>query len=392
MSDFISAIHRDKLTKACKRGRLFDALRMLEELGSARFRKTRKWTPLFVAVDRGFHSLVEVLLRYDHEAWDLEKAYGGATRRRRNDLAGLILRSPSWRGPIDPIDALVTGDCDLVRSMIDSGTDFTAPRVVALACLRSAWGTLECLAKAGIGIAPVVHELQIAMVTHASRGHVNSVVRLLRAGIDAHLPSDWFDERDRLINEPMSAVQAAVYLDTPALLSILRPSPDKDRAEDLMGGTRNPAICQVLLDAGFELNSQENGGSTALHDAIAWGRVFSMAPGLHREREQLMTDVEWLLERGARWVPRDSNDWRCARDSLLGLGDRFAGRLVKRLRDSGAITDNLLVELFRPPRMAKLAEVLGREIGILVPKKRKARLPASGPTQAASRSKTRRTR
>lgn len=378
MSDFISAVHRDKLTKACKKGRLFDALRMLEELGSARFRKTRKWTPLFVAVDRGFHSLVEVLLRYEHEAWDLEKAYGGALRRHRSDLAGLILRAPSWRAPIDPVEALATGDCDLIRAMIASGTDFTAPHVVARACLRSSWGTLECLTKGGIGIAPVQHELQIAMVTHASRGHIKSVVRLLRAGIDAHEPSDWFDERDRLMNEPMSAVHAAVYLDTPALLSIFRPSPEKDRAEDLLGGTREPAIYQVLLDAGFELNCQENGGSTALHDAITWGRFFSIAPGLNREREKFVTDVEWLLERGAKWVPRDSNDWRSVRDSLLAAGESLAGRLVKLLRDSGAITDNLLVELFRPPRMAKLAEALGGEIEILVSRKKKRRRRASG--------------
>jgi hypothetical protein len=244
---------------------------------------------------------------------------------------------------------------------------------------------LECLTKAGIGIAPVRHELQIAMVTHASRGHIKSVVQLLRAGIDAHLPSAWFDERDRLFDEPMSAVHAAVYLDSPALLSILRPSPDKDRAEDLLGGTRKPAILQVLLDAGFDLNCQENGGSTALHDALTWGRFFSIAPGLHREREQFVTDVEWLLGRSARWVPRDSNDWRSVRDSLLAVGESLAGRLVKLLRDSGAITDQLLVELFRPPRMRKLAEAIGREIGLLVSKKRKARRPASGTTQASSR-------
>jgi hypothetical protein len=145
----------------------------------------------------------------------------------------------------------------------------------------------------------------------------------------------------------------------------------------------------VLLDAGFKLNCQENGGSTPLHDAIAWGRVFSMAPGLHREREQLMTEVEWFLERGARWVPRDRNDWWCARESLLALGDSFAASLVKRLRDSGAITDSLLVELFRIPRMAKLAEALSSEIGDLAPKKRKSRVPATAPTQPSSRASKR---
>lgn len=57
---------------------------------------------------------------------------------------------------------------------------------------------------------------------------------------------------------------------------------------------------------------------------------------------------------------------------------------MKRLRESGAITESLLVELFRVPRMAKLAEALGGEIGGLVPKKRKSRVPASGSTKASS--------
>jgi hypothetical protein len=54
MPCFIKACIRDRLKFHCKAGRLVDAQKLLEEEGTARLRKTRKRTPLFVAVDRGF--------------------------------------------------------------------------------------------------------------------------------------------------------------------------------------------------------------------------------------------------------------------------------------------------------------------------------------------------
>ena len=56
-----------------------------------------------------------------------------------------------------------------------------------------------------------------------------------------------------------------------------------------MGGIRRPAICQVLLDAGFELNCQENGGSTALHDTIHGAPFFErsgIAPAMRAKRHR----------------------------------------------------------------------------------------------------------
>jgi hypothetical protein len=126
MPDNMDARTRDRLKALCKVGRLFDAQRLLEEVGTAKLRKTRKWTPLLTAVDRGFHSLVELLLRYEHAQWDLDKGYRAAKWRHRPDSAGLILRSSSWSGPIDPVEALVTGDLELVQRLRDAGTDFTA--------------------------------------------------------------------------------------------------------------------------------------------------------------------------------------------------------------------------------------------------------------------------
>lgn len=41
-----------------------------------------------------------------------------ALRRRRNDLAAMILKSAWWTREIDPVEALCTGDVELVKSMI----------------------------------------------------------------------------------------------------------------------------------------------------------------------------------------------------------------------------------------------------------------------------------
>jgi hypothetical protein len=165
MPEYLKSRPRDRLKAHCKAGRLFDAERLLEEIGTARLRKTKKWTPLFVAVDRGFHSLVEVLLRYDHAQWDLEKTYRAALRRRRSDLAGLILRSPWWSEPIDPVEALATGDLLLVQTLQDSGADFTTGDVILRAGIRNAKGVLDAVEHLGIRSKGVEDQLYSAMVS-----------------------------------------------------------------------------------------------------------------------------------------------------------------------------------------------------------------------------------
>lgn len=96
MPDYLDAKSRERLKALCKVGRLYDAERLLEEHGTARIRKTRKWSPLYMAVKRGFHSMVEMLLRYDHAQWDLEKCYQRALWIKMRDLASLILSSQCW--------------------------------------------------------------------------------------------------------------------------------------------------------------------------------------------------------------------------------------------------------------------------------------------------------
>ena len=377
MSDHMDARTRDRLKAFCKVGRLFDAQRLLEEVGTAKLRKTRKWTPLLTAVDRGFHSLVELLLRYEHAQWDLEKGYRAAKWRHRPDLAGLILRSSSWSGPIDPVEALVTGDLELVQQLHDSGTDFTAGGTIQRAAAGSAQGTMAALRHLGIRIDEVEGQLHSAMVTHAYLGHVSSVMCLLRAGLDPHRVCSHLDADGREGGEE-SAVSASIFSGKPGFFASLKPSPDKDDAIELVGRAvflGEDKMLRILLEAGFSLNCKTNGGSPAL-DELLGGRTLKhhvpMSDYEHRpaspryskvEADAFFGVVESFVLQGGRWIPDlDRNEVRMVRDTLLALGDHHVARLFELLDKHGSAKREDLKKLFAAERMKPMARALREKL------------------------------
>jgi hypothetical protein len=377
MPDHMDARTRDRLKAFCKVGRLFDAQRLLEEVGTAKLRKTRKWTPLLTAVDRGFHSLVELLLRYEHAEWDLERGYRAAKWRHRRDLAGLILRSPSWSRPIDPVEALVTGDLELVRQLRDAGTDFTAGDTILRAAASNPHGTLAALEQLGIKTEEVEEQLHSALVTHAYLGHVPSVMRLLRAGLDPHRVCSHLDGDGRQGGEE-SAVSASMFSGKPGFFALLRPNPHKDDAAELVGRAvflGDEDMLGVLLDAGFTLNCKPNGGSPVL-DELLGGRAMKHQvpfPDSSRRHElprysqagadDFLRTVESFVVQGARWVQdHDRNEVRWARDTLLALGDEYVARLFELLDKHGAAKREDLKALLAAVRMKAMARVVREKL------------------------------
>lgn len=374
MSDFLDSRSRDRLKTFCKVGRLFDAERLLKEAGTARLRKTRKWTPLFVAVDRGFHSLVELLMRYDHAQWDLEKAYERARRSRRSDLAALILGAPWWSAPIDPVEVLGTGDVALARKLHEAGADFKTGDVILRGAMRNAKGTLEIVEHLGLSSKEVENQLYSAMVTHANLGHVPSVIRFLRGGFDPHRIVPYLDERGRLSGEE-STVSIAMFTGKAGFFAALKPSPDKDDAAELIGRAvflGDDKMLEALLEAGFPLNCKANGGSPAL-DELLCGRTLKNhvpysghgsghdSPSFSRvNAEAFLQAVESFLQRGARWVPdgTDRNEVRMIRDTLLALGDIHLARLFEMLDGHGAARREHLKALLAASRIKPLARAV----------------------------------
>lgn len=378
MPDYMDARTRDRLKAFCKFGRLFDAQSLLEEVGTARLRKTRKWTPLFTTVDRGFHSLVQLLLRYPHEQWDLEKAYEGAQRRHRSDLAALILSAPSWSAPIDPVEVLATGDVNVARKLQKTGTDFTAGDTILRGAIRYAGGTLRIVSALGLRSEIVDSQLYSAMVSHAHLGHVASVIHFLRAGFDPHRSARYLDERGRLLEEEESTIRVSMFTGKSGFFAMLKPDPGKDDAAEMIRTAvflGDEKMLKVLLAAGFPLNSKANGGSPALDELLGghtmkhhipipdYSRRHEPPRYSRLEADAFLRAVESFVLQGARWIPDlDRNEVRMVRDTLLALGDDHVARLFTMLDEHGAAKREHLKRLLAAERMKPLARAVREKL------------------------------
>ena len=378
MPDHMDARTRDRLKAFCKVGRLFEAQRLLEVVGTAKLRRTRKWTPLFMAVDRGFHSLVELLLRYEHSQWDLDKAYEGAHRRRRADLAALILSAPSWSAPIDPVEVLATGEVGVARRLYNAGTDFVEGDTILRGAMRNASGTLKIAQELNLRSGKVEDQLLSAMVSHAGLGHVASVMHFLRSGFDPHRAARYLDERGRLVDEQDTAVHIAMYSGKPGFFMSLKPSPEKDDSVALVRTAvflGDDKLLKVLLNAGFKLNCKPNGGSPALDELFGgctmkhhvpmpdYSRRHEPPRYSRVEADAFLRVVESFVLQGARWIPDlDRNEVRMVRDTLLALGDDNVARLFAMLDKHGAAMREDLSKLFAADRMKPMARAVREKL------------------------------
>jgi len=374
MTDYLDAKSRDRLKALCKVGKLFDAQRLLEEHGTCHLRKTKKWTPLYMAVFRGFHSLVEVLLRYDHAQWDLKRSRIRAQRLNRHDLAAMILACPYWTDPIDPVDALASGELSLIQPLIEAGLDLREGDAVCQAAIRDAKGVLSILPKLGYSVQDLEEQLSSAMVSLVARNKMWGAWQLLRAGLDARKPATYYDEEGRTW-EPESAILLAIYSGNHRFLEALKPDPTKDDEYEMVRmatSVGDDMILKILLDAGFRLNCKSNGGSPAIDQVLAGtargcmavhhlgGRGATAWGYTYDQKRKLIGRLQAYCKIGAKWVPdvTDSFQMRCVRDTLLALGEHETAEVIEILREHGAGEDDIRF-LFKTARMSDMAAALG---------------------------------
>jgi hypothetical protein len=108
----------------CRAGRLYDVQKWIEagksnEIASARNKKTL----LQVAVDIGFHSLVELISKHEGSQASRDAALADAVSIRRFDVVQLLLTNGADIKSVPLIDVLLTWDPTIIRFFIDHGAD-----------------------------------------------------------------------------------------------------------------------------------------------------------------------------------------------------------------------------------------------------------------------------
>ena len=117
----------------CRAGRLYEVEQWIASGRSVRTSENLKRSPLDVAVDQGFHSLVELLARNEYEPSVKNRALSRAIANKRLDLVQLLTALGADIKAVSLLHVFMTWDPTMIRFFLDNGADAVTGAPFALA-------------------------------------------------------------------------------------------------------------------------------------------------------------------------------------------------------------------------------------------------------------------
>lgn len=336
-----------------------------------------------VALDNGFHSLVELLVRNEPSQDVKNLALLNAVSLKRLDLIELLVSHGAEVSSVPFFEVLQVWDPTIIRYFLDHGADFITDSPFTLAFgekIRTAlrpWR--ECREKYA-DLAPQLQEQADRALRHfCFEGNLKWVSLLMWAGADPRSSGPSLEDDD----DPYAhstALTAAAHREDVQVLKRLKPEPKRDDIGELLtiaAGSARVEVVRYLLELGAKVNDKQNGGSTALDDSLEsfWIEVFryslssarygGMSKPSKYSVSETRTTIELLLEHGAAWRPNDARQLAGVRRRLYECGPDVTVELVERLTKRAACTEDTIHDLLRTPAMKKHLAPEVRKLGLL---------------------------
>lgn len=387
------------LVALCRDGKLFEVqdwirkgrpVALPKDAGS----KGASRNPLRLAIDCGFHSLVQVLL--EAGAPQRERNYHAldhAVDLRRHDLAELLFKHGAKAEDVSMRFVLESWSPDMVDLFLARGASLQRGRPVAWALIAKIRTTLRLLKRDSEPSQDLRDQAAIALRYHANEGNAKWVSLLLWAGADPcqrgiyrieDLEADQDeDEESDDDGEPFNAVELAVsagkleILKLPRMLAASRP-PRQPAGSLLEHGTYHskPDLLSFLLEQGHLPSALPDRGTRAINlhlhdmtfDPSIYSRFHDTTPSLidSSEARDHMKAVHMLLAHGAMWLPKDAREIGNVRRSLIKMKPGYLLEFAWLLRAYGAARRRDVLELLRPPSVARLLGEKRTEAGHIV--------------------------
>jgi hypothetical protein len=121
------------LLALCRTGRLYEVEDWIRAGRSIAVAKEVRKSPLQVAMDTGFQSLIELLIRSETRIEIKNKALADAVGRRKLHLIELFAEHGAETSSVPFVDVLRSWDPKIMRFFLDRGADVIADRPFAVA-------------------------------------------------------------------------------------------------------------------------------------------------------------------------------------------------------------------------------------------------------------------
>jgi hypothetical protein len=374
VTKILSTTEAKELLRLCKSGRLFDVQDWIASGKSLCVPVASKTTPLEVALDTGFHSLVELLVRNETSQELKNDALQQAVSGKRLDLIELLDSHGAEVSSVPFIEVLRIWEPTIIRYFLDHGADFVTDSPFAVAFhekIRTALRPWRECRKKYPDHAPQLQEQADRVLRHfCFEGELKWVSLLMWAGSNPRSSGPMFDDDDDDDDDPdgyITALDAATYSKDSQILKRLKPDVKIDNIGTLLVNAArrgHASVVEYLLELGAKPNEKSNGGSSALDECLRGFRYeapinFYQADhgrkpmaSKYKVTERLKT-VQLLLEQRALWRPDDKYQLTEARRGLFECEPEVTLDLVEQMVKHEACTQAALNNLLGTPAIKR---------------------------------------
>lgn len=362
----------EPLVKLCKAGRLFDVQDWISagkptNLPPAHTLKRSKQSPLQIALNLGFHSLVQVLLeegaslddpRYPHLSQALHK--------RRLDLVQLLVKHGADIHSVPMEDVFDTWNNEIVDFFIERGADLKTGNPLAYALCSRIRPALGLFMRYRDHYSSFRDQIDIALRHHCKEGNLKWVSLLLWAGADPYSkgPDSPHDDDPESFS---SALELAAFYGHFEVFKLkkIRLEPKQSIAEDLLRNacfSKKPEILKMLLDNGFSPRKLRDCGSSLIR-LLIYSMSWDFDPFSYTRHEKdidsyksrdVVKMMHMLVRNGARWAPEDSSEINSARRSFLKMKADYVMEFIWLMSEYKACTRNDIETLIKTVSMRSL--------------------------------------
>jgi hypothetical protein len=360
-----------ELIGLCRAGRLYEISHWIAEgrslsISAAKRRGTKKGL-LEIAVETGFHSLVELLVKNESAQTAKDAALDLAVSLRRLDLIEVLCANGADPRSVPLADVLRTSRPELLRFFLDHGADPLNGKPFAEALgakLRTALRAFVDYKQAHPEHATQLQEqIDCALRHFCGEGDLKWVSLLIWAGADPRSSGPVLNEE--CIEDPeyfTSGLEQACHPESIDVMKKLKPDSNRDNLANLLhcaARWSRTEILEYLLRIGAIPNDKANGGSSALGAVLrglGFFRIGSPGPDRLSSRYDVRRTfdcVSALVSHGAVWRPDSGYELVSLRRALIGCEPMVLTDLLEIFRKHNVCSTEAVQNLLGTPQMRK---------------------------------------
>lgn len=362
------------LNELCKAGRLFDVQDWIQSGKPVNPRQpekgNRRRTPLELAVESGFHSLVQILVEAGAVIVDDRyNALEQAVIKRRLDIVMMLVEHGADVNSVAMYNVFETWDPKIMDYFIEHGADMETDYPLAEALSMRIRTGLGVIKRHKHRFSNFQEQSNIALRYHCKKGDLKWVSLMLWAGADPYAKGPDIDDVYSVPDEEeMCALEYAAFYDHFDVFKLkqIKLDPKHPVAQDLLEYacySNESNLLVLFLEKGFNPRDRKDQG-TLLIQRCLWTMIdfWERSPhgygpmrdfDSHRAREK-MKMIHLLAKHGARWEPHEKGNIKDARSSLLKMKPDYTVEFIWIMSQYKASSKECIENLIRTPSIKKV--------------------------------------